>query len=376
MKVVVTGNSGWCIYNYRRNLVRRMVEAGTMVEVATPQDEFLERFQDYGAITVPLRMRAKSVNPLRELLSLLDLFQVLRKSKPDYVCSFTVKCNLYVAICARLLGFKQIANVSGLGKSFDKPGMLNAIIKFLYKHTLGSADRILFQNNEDLEYCVQKKLVPRQASKRIPGSGVDLKHFLSSDSDESKITYLKRDKLVFLMMGRLLPQKGYDIFIECARSILSETDRKIEFWILGIEDKESIESALLLDRIQTAHQEGVVVFHPFSDEVLPFLRAADVVVLPTFYNEGVPRSLLEALACGKPLITSDWKGCRDTVVPNVNGLLVKPKSVESLRAAILEMVDMPLAQLRAMGVESRKLAERQFDEELVITSYLDELKVA
>lgn len=343
-----------------------------------PEDEFLTRFEDYGAKVTPLKMRAKSINPFLELVALLDMFQALRKSRPDYVCSFTVKCNLYVAVCARVLGIKQIANVSGLGKTFDRPGILNYFIKLLYKHTLGNAERILFQNNEDLEYCVKKNLVPRSISKRIPGSGVDLSHFLTDEENQldPKVSFLKRDKRVFLMLGRLLPQKGYDNFIDVARKVQAAKDLNAEFWILGIEDKESVESGELLARIMQAEDEKVITYHPFSDEVLPYLRAADVVVLPTFYNEGVPRSLLEALACGKPVITSDWKGCRETVVPGVNGLLVEPRSVDSLFNAVQDMIDMPIAQLRKMGLASRKLAEEEFDEEIVISSYLTELKVA
>ena len=211
MKVVVFGNSGWCIYNYRRNLVKRMADQGIDVTVVAPEDEYLARFLDYGVKVQPLAMRAKSLNPFRELYSLVDLYRKLRVLKPSHLCSFTVKCNLYAAICCRFLKIKQIANVSGLGSAFDKRGLLNSVVENLYRHTLGKADRILFQNEEDLEFCVDARLVPRSACRRIPGSGVDLSRFTltgESESANEDLVYLKRDKRVFLNVWSSGAKKG------------------------------------------------------------------------------------------------------------------------------------------------------------------------
>jgi glycosyltransferase involved in cell wall biosynthesis len=175
------------------------------------------------------------------------------------------------------------------------------------------------------------------------------------------------------MFGRLLPKKGFGRFLDAATELKARYGDSVQFWILGAPDSERAESRELFERILQAHTLGLVRYINPTDEVLPYLQDADAIVLPSTYNEGVPRSLLEALACGKPIITTDWKGCRETVQNDQNGLLVRPHDTESLIRALQQMIECSEETLSEYGLKSRSLAESQFDERLVFNAYLKAL---
>ena len=371
MKTVLFGNSTWCLYNFRRGLIAKLVELGHTVHVIAPcdatydNDEYIKRLEELNAIFHPLPLKPRNLNPLHELRSLLALFLLLRKIKPDVLLTFTIKCNLYTGLCRTLLSFQQIANVPGLGEVFERRSFVQRLAAALYKFSFRGIRAALFQNKDDLNYCVRHNLVKRSACKLIPGSGVDLTRFSAAPPRRAT------GKFVFLMFGRLLPQKGYYQYLRAAdvlRSILGET---VEFWIIGIEDKNRTESRELALAIEEAAQDGIVRRFPAMVDVAPLLAQVDTVVLPSWYNEGIPRSLLEAMACAKPLITTDWKGCRDTVSNGENGYLVPVRDNCGLIKAMFRMVAADRDKLRQMGLASRAIVEKRYDEQVVIAKYVD-----
>jgi glycosyltransferase involved in cell wall biosynthesis len=175
------------------------------------------------------------------------------------------------------------------------------------------------------------------------------------------------------MFGRLLPKKGFGRYLDAATELKARYGESAQFWILGAPDSERAESRKLFERILKAHSLGVIRYINPTDDVLPYLQDADAIVLPSTYNEGVPRSLLEALACGKPIITTDWKGCRETVQNGRNGVLVRPHDTQSLTRALQQMIECSKETLSEYGLRSRSLAESRFDERLVFNAYLKAL---
>lgn len=202
----------------------------------------------------------------------------------------------------------------------------------------------------------------------IPGSGVDLAAFLPT-------TRKAGGPRTFLMFGRLLPQKGYDLYLAAARRLRAELGDAVACWILGSADPERSESLELLERVKAAHARGDICYLQSSDDVRPFLNESDVAVLPSTYNEGVPRSLLEAMASGKAIITTDWKGCRETVEHGKNGLLIRPHDEESLYQAMRRMATCPESELASFARESRQRSEELFDERIVLEAYLNALSL-
>lgn len=335
--------------------------------VIAPEDGYTDRVKQLGVEFVPIRMRASSSSPIAEAWTLSSVFQALRDSRADVVLSFTVKCNLYAGLCRRILDFRHVANVSGLGQLFDGNAGIRRGVHHLYRIALAHTHVLFFQNAEDRSRLLASGAVNEERSQVIPGSGVDLSRF-------QPVQRMPHQQRAFLMFGRLLPKKGFDHFIEAARELRRRYTDRVAFWILGAPDQTRTESLELLARIQQAHAQGVVRYLHATDDTVPYIREADVVVLPSTYNEGVPRSLLEALACGKPVVTTDWKGCRDTVEHKKNGLLVRPNDTGSLTEALDVLTRCDVELLEQYGYESRRLAEQRFDERLVLEAYLREIE--
>jgi len=367
MKISILANTSWYVYNFRKNLIRTLQENGHEVSVVAPFDDYVDRLTEMGVKHYGLPLSRRSVNPFREVVSCVQLFRLLRAIGPDIVLTFTVKCNLYTGICRRLLKFKQIVNISGLGEVFEKNGLINLLVSRLYNFALTGSKRVFFQNNEDMQMIVRRHLLPENLCKRIPGSGVDLDTFHPS-------SYLSNNEpRIFFMFGRLVPKKGYDLFMKAAENIRLAGNYNAEFWIMGIVDDSRKESKELFERIIALQRKGIIRYLPPSDDVAIVLQQVDVVVLPSEYNEGVPRSLLEAMACGKPIITTDWKGCKDTVEHGKNGYLIKVGDRADLNRYILQFLETRVEKLQQMGLESRKKVEKEFDERKVMKAYLSEI---
>ncbi len=366
MRIVILYNSSWYVFLLRQNLIASLQAAGHSVTVIAPVDNYTERVKKLGVGFIPIGMRGSSSSPIVEAWTLKSIYRALREAKADVVLSFTVKCNLYAGLCRRFISFRHIANVSGLGQLFDAGVGVRRGVNALYRMALARTNLVFFQNNEDKARLQDSGVVDEERALVIPGSGVDLLRF-------APIERPLRAERAFLMLGRLLPKKGFDHFIEAARELKTRYGDRVTFWILGAVDPTRAESIELLERIERAHAQGVVRYLQSTDDPLPIIRESDVVVLPSTYNEGVPRSLLEALACGKPVVTTDWKGCRDTVEHGKNGFLVRPGDTASLIESLEQLAQCDAQFLACLGQKSRELAQRRFDEQVVLQAYLGAL---
>ena len=362
MRAVILYNTSWYVFLLRRNLISALQSSGCDITVVAPEDGYTERVKALGVTFLPISMSPRSVSPLDESASVASIYRALRKARPDAVLSYTAKCNLYAGLVRPLLRFKQIANVSGLGEGFQRRGILSVVMRTLYRRALYSCDHIFFQNEDDRSMCIGEKLTDPARSFLIPGSGVDLASFVPAPR-------ALPGPITFLMFGRLLPAKGFASYMRAARRLKESFGDAASFWILGSVDYERPESLALLDHIMQSHADGSIRYLQSSDDVRPILRDADVVVLPSTYNEGIPRSLLEALATGKPIITTDWKGCRDTVRHGENGYLVPPHDDETLERTMRRLIEMQPHERARMGSASRRLAEERFNERTVIEAY-------
>lgn len=346
----------------------RMKDNGHDVWVIAPFDAYTEKIQTLGIRWAALTLHQTSKNPCKELQTLWHLLRLLKKIQPDMIFTFTIKCNMYVGLIAKIFHIRQIATLAGLGEGFAQKNFFNTLICSLYKIAFKRIQKVFFQNDEDLVTFIRRGIVSEEQSERIPGLGVNLKRFTPHFREE------RRGTRIFLMFGRILAQKGYGLFLQAAERI-KETERAshAEFWILGIQDTSREESLRLFQKILAYHQQKIITYLPATEDVVPILHQVDVVVLPSKYNEGVPSSLLEAMACGKPIITTNWKGCKETVDEGRNGLLVEKGDVESLQKAVMFFLTADDEIIRKMGRASRKKAEREFDEDRIIMKYFAEL---
>jgi glycosyltransferase involved in cell wall biosynthesis len=370
MKIVVFANTTWYIYNFRRQLIQKLMQAGHVVHVVAPRDAYTSKLTGLGIACHHIDLSQRGKNVFVETRTLLKLYRLIKMLSPRTVLSYTVKCNLYAGLCRYLLPFDLVANVSGLGEAFDRRGVLQYTVSKLYRAGLRKAKRVFFQNSEDMKTVTERGLLSRDTCKRLPGSGIDLNYFCPELAPVQSHGGITR----FLMYGRLVQRKGYDQFIAVADRFKRAGRTDAEFWIMGMKDETRKESMKLFQRVMDSANQGIISFVPPRDDVREILKKVDVVVLPSVYNEGVPRSILEAMAFGKPIVTSNWKGCRDTTEHNVNGYLTQPGDVDDLFAHITKLVEAPAEQLRAMGMASRQKAKREFDEQTVLNAYMLEIE--
>jgi glycosyltransferase involved in cell wall biosynthesis len=366
-KIVISINAAWNIVNFRLGLIRALREAGHEVIALAPPDPYGARLEVLGIPYVPIEMDKQGLSPLGDLLLLGRYRRLLRRLKPDLFLGYTAKPNIYGSIAARAAGARVINNVSGLGTAFIRGGLLSRIVSALYRFAFRHSSTIFFQNDEDMALFLEKKLVRPGQARLLPGSGVDLDRFRPSSAPAAS------DRITFLLVARLLWDKGVGEFVEAARSVRAERPNA-RFRILGFLDVAN-RTAVPRAEVERWVAEGVVEYLGEADDVRPHLAAADCIVLPS-YREGLPRTLLEAAAMAKPLIATDVPGCRHVVVDGVNGLLCAPRDAESLAAAMIEMIDVGPGQREEWGRAARDRVEREYDERIAAVLYLEAIEDA
>ncbi|MGQ0578867.1 MAG: glycosyltransferase family 4 protein, partial [Betaproteobacteria bacterium] len=328
---------------------------------------YVSRIEELGARHVHLELKNAGTNPLMELRTVAGVLKCLRRSRPAVLLTFTPKVNIYCSIAARMLGIPVIANVSGLGRGFVEKGWIRTVSRVLYRHALAHSRFVFFQNEEDLAEFVRGKLVDECKAVRLPGSGVDLERFrprIRTDADS---------EVRFLFSSRLLWDKGLGEYVEAARRVKAAFGN-VRCRLLGFLDVEN-PSAVPGEEVTRWHGEGVVEYFGATNDVIPHLADVDCVVLPSFYREGVPRSLLEAASMGLPVITTDMPGCRDMVEDGVTGYICKPRSAEDLAEKMQRMAALSRADRLAMGAAGRQKMIREFDERIVLQKYSEALAI-
>lgn len=347
-------------------MIRQLIERGHDVYVVAPLDAYSSRVAELGARFHPIALSSSGLSPLRDAKSLLEYFRTLRAIRPSAYLGFTVKPNIYGSLAAHALGIQVINNISGLGVVFMKGGLLRRLVETLYRLALRRSSTVFFQNPDDLALFKERRLVRDDQAKLLSGSGVDLTQFAPSSSARAPGPFR------FLMVARMLWDKGVGQFVDAAR-ILSQRSESPSFSLLGPAGVDN-RAAISLSQLEEWAADGTVAYLGESDDVRPHLARADCVVLPSYYREGIPRSLIEAAAMGKPIITTDEVGCREAVDEGRTGFLCRARSVDSLVEAMERMLELDEAALAAMGAVARRKAEQQFDEKQIFQAYLDALQ--
>ena len=366
--VIVSSNVSWSIYNFRKNLLLSLIKNGFRVVVVAKNDEYSDRIISMGCEFIPLKINSSGKNPLEDTVTFLSLLKIFTKVKPDFILNFSPKINIYSSFASNFTSAKVINNVAGLGVVFIGDSLVSRIVKMLYKASQKRADIIFFQNMDDKELFIKSKICTDLKTDMLPGSGVDLKRFTPKlEKVQEQIV-----GLTFLFTSRLLYDKGILHYVEAARLLKKRYNDKVHFQILGFIDSDN-PSAVNQDVMDRWVNEGVVEYLGVSDKVEEVVSNVDCVVLPSFYREGVPRSLLEASALGKPIITTDSVGCRNAVDDGYNGFLCKPRSTEDLLVKMDKFINLSSKEIIEMGENSRNKAEACFDENIVIDKYLSYL---
>lgn len=364
MKIAIVLNTSWNIYNFRLNFVRALLRQGHEVHAIAPIDEYSYTLIREGCEFHPVEMDSRGASPLKDISLTLELATIYKSVRPDIILHYTIKPNIYGTLAATLLGIPVINNVCGLGTVFLKKGFASRVAKWLYKIAFRFPKKVFFQNEEDLQLFIDKKLVSRDRVDLLPGSGIDLSAFTPSAVRKSPV-------FSFLMVSRIIRDKGVREYIEAIR-ILKSKGFKARFQLLGAMDPLH-KSGISVEEVEGWIKEDLVDYLGRADDVRPYVNQAHCIVLPS-YREGSPRSLMEAAALARPIITTDVAGCRQVVEDGVNGWLCKPQDASDLASAMIHMMCVPEDERAKMGGMGRKKMEREFSDEIIVRKYLNAIK--
>ena len=336
--------------------------SGYEVRILAPIDRTSVNFAELNCKVQPLPMHGKGTNVAEELLLFLRLYRAIQKIRPDVFLTFTVKPVVYGGLAARIIGIPTIPTVTGLGTAFINETWVTRVVGVLYRAGLLRAKSVLFQNLDDSSLFVKRRFVKEDQVAQLPGSGIDLKKFLAVPTPSTK----DRDVTIFLMIGRMLWDKGVGEFVKAAE-IVKQANPNTEFQLLGELGSDNA-TAISIEEINIWQQKKIITYLGETDDVRNFIEEADCVVLPS-YREGLPRTLLEAGAMGRPVLTTRAVGCKDVVEDGITGLLCNPRDAVDLANKMEVFLDLTQSEKTRMGREGRKKVAREFDEQIVIHRY-------
>ena len=362
-KIIFSDNTLWAIFNFRGNVIKHFTDKGYEVIVIAPEMEESEMQGSVpdGIRLIQVKMERAKTNPFSDIAYFFRVLRIYHKEKPVYIFHYTIKPNIYGSIAAKLNGVRSSAMMAGLGYAFKNDSLVSKIARGLYKIGMKCTENLFLLNKENLSDILRLKICnPKKITLLKGGEGVDLKHFGYTDNSSDDIT--------FLFIGRILFEKGYNEFVECAKQIKKEY-ANVRFEILGTLDP-TYPNSVSKERLEEDVQSGTICYAGFVKDVRPiYARKGIVVTLPSFYGEGLNRSLMEACATGKPIITTDIAGCRETVEDGINGYCIPPKDSNALIEAVRKYMNLTDEQRKKMSEASRMLAEKRFDIDNVIDIY-------
>lgn len=358
-RVLLLGNSDIVIYNFRLELVERLLKEGYEVWISCPYGERIESLLALGCKYENVDISRHGTNPIKELTLLRYYYKFLQRIKPDIVLTYTIKPNIYGGIVCSWLHIPYITNITGLGTAVENKGAMQKITLTLYKYALAHAQKVFFQNTENQAFFVKNKIAMGKHD-LLPGSGVNLERF-------SVMEYPPDDTVEFAFISRIMKEKGIDQYLEAAQYIKAKYPHTV-FHVCGFCEEDYTG---LLERLS---QEGIIVYHGMVKDVREILKGVHCTVHPTYYPEGLSNTLLESCACGRPIITTDRSGCREVVADGINGYIVQEKDNKDLVLQIEKFLDLSNSRKKEMGLVARLKVEKEFDREIVVNQYLEEVR--
>ncbi len=377
--VAMVHNDDWFLYRFRSPLLRKLKSRGCTVFAVAPAGRAVSAFEqeEIGFIDWPLSRG--SLNPFTEILRVLTLWRIYRKTKTQLAQHFTVKPNIYGPIAARLAGVPVIlSSVEGLGYLFTskdfKAALIRPIVTALYRLAFALTDAVVFQNRDDISVLRGLGLLPQSKVRHIPGGvGVNTTVFSPEAVDADTKRKLRRSiglpdsGLIVVLAARMLWHKGVAEFVECARVLTQKKDT--HFLLVGPIDTGN-PAAIPIETLHEWDQTGIITYLGEREDIRDILALSDLLLLPSFYREGTPTILVEGAAMGKPIVTTDFPGCREVVEHGVNGLLVPPNDTLALTCAVEKLLDSP--KLRGQFADAgRRRAVAEFDESKINARFME-----
>lgn len=368
MKIAVLSSHTPSLFWFRMEMMTEFMKRGHEVVAIGNEDATLwkDRFDEYGVRYISADIKRNGTNPLGDLKTLSLLKKLLKQEKPDKIFTFQAKTVIYGGLAAHSCGVKEIYTlIAGVGSVFLNDGLKTKVIRTLlkteYRMSMKHSEKVFFQNGDDVEVFVGNKIVHREKIVMLHGSGVNVEKFTPTPLPE---------KTAFLCISRLIRDKGVGEYLEAARLVKAKFPQA-RFLLVGPYDSNP--SAISEAELKPYIYDGIIEYFGEQTDVRPYLNECSVFVLPS-YREGTPKTVLEAMASGRAVITTDAPGCKETVTDGENGFLVPVKDVKALAEKMVYFIEHPEV-IPAMGAMGRKNAEEVFDVRLVNKTICDTMKL-
>lgn len=364
-RIAIVTNIAWNIYNFRRGLALAIKEAGYEPILIAARDAYSDRLKEEGWIFEPVHhLERTGMNPVKDVMLLAEFTNLYKKHQIKCALHYNAKPLVYASLAASRLGIPYIPSITGLAGPFSGNRLLvGKLVTKLYTIALKNSYRVVFQNMEDREFFLKKRITTVNKTVLVDGSGVDMEKFKSELYGTPP-----EDKLVFLMFARLSRAKGVEYYVESARAIKKKYPNVV-FKLAGPFDSDKL--AISKEEVDNWQAENTIEYLGISDFIQNEISQAHVIVYPSYYREGIPKSLIESAAMSRPIITTDNVGCREVVKDGINGYLVPIKNTIALTKACEKFILLSTEEKFTMGKASRELANERFNEKKVVSAYTD-----
>lgn len=359
-RVLILSNHFITLYNFRKELIKKLIEEGHEVFISVPMSSENNFFSNLGCKIIETPVDRRGINPIKDLNLIVNYIKIMKRIQPDIIFSYTIKPNIYGSIASNITKYKQVSNITGTGATFLNRNFVSGVAKMLYKISLKRSHKVFFQNTGDKDYFVENDMVKENYS-MLPGSGVNLEQY--------KLNELPLDNQVnFIFIGRVMELKGIDQYLESAKQI-KEIFPNTNFYIAGFIEEDRYKAI-----IDEYHSKGIVDYIGFQKDISSWIQRCHCTILPSYGGEGVPNVLLESAAMGRACIASKISGSQDVIDEGETGFLFEPGNTKELTKKIKKFIELDYKGKKKMGQAGRKKVEREFDRQLVIDAYLTEIQ--
>ncbi len=358
-KILFLVNHDVVIYNFRLELVEKLLSEGHQVVISSPYGERIEDLKSLGCEYREIILSRHGMNPVKEMALISTYKKLLKEVKPDIVFAYTIKPNIYGAIACKAMKIPCVANITGLGTAVENGGLVQKITILLYKYAFAQIKKVYFQNRENMQFFIDHKIALGKHD-LLPGSGVNLKRFVP-------LQYSSGEKVEFAFISRIMKEKGVDQYLEAAEYIKAKYPNTV-FHVCGFCEQAYEE------RLNDLNGRGVIVYHGMVRDVKSILKFTHCTIHPTYYPEGLSNVLLESSACARPIITTNRSGCREVIDDGINGFIVKQQNSQDLIEKIEKFLSLSWEERENMGLAGRAKVEREFDRNIVVEKYVAEIE--
>lgn len=358
-KILFLANHFITLYSFRKELIRKLVEEGHDIYLSLPESEENCYFEELGCKIVPIEIDRRGVNPIKDLSLVVFYRKIITQIDPDIIFSYTIKPNIYGTMVSNFTGHKQVCNVTGTGGTFLKKTVISSVCTMLYRMSIRKCYKVFFQNTGDRDFFVENRMVADNHA-MLPGSGCNLEeHALVPMEDDGEVR--------FIFIGRVMKLKGIDEYLQCAKTIRQKYPNT-KFLIAGWNEEPEYKQI-----VAEAEARGEVEYIGFRKDISDWMAKCHCTILPSHGGEGVPNVLLESAATGRVCIASKINGSMDVVDHGVTGYLFDTGSAESLTEQVEKFLQLGFEERKAMGLAGRAKVEKEFDRQIVVKKYMDEV---